>query len=125
LLVDPGSFAPEDGTASTIGESPLGGLVGEEAVLPVALEDPVAFDAGPPEVNGKGGKLNGFDSKGLLASDPSRPGNAPLGVAGDDPELSLVAGPIDSVSAPESEPPRPGKVPESRYQSTKRCTIWE
>lgn len=113
MLVDPGSLTPEDGTPSIIGESALGGLAGEEAVIPVAFEDPVAFDAGPPEVNGKGGKLNGFDSAGLLASDPSSPGNAPPGAAGDDPELSPVAGPIDSVSAPESEPPRPGKVPES------------
>jgi hypothetical protein len=113
---------PEDGAASTIGESPLGGLAGDEAVLLVAFEAPVEFDDGPPEVNGKGGRLSGFEPDVLPESDPSRPGNAlplpllPLeedpengGAAEDDPELSPpVTGPIDSMSAPDS---RPGKAP--------------
>jgi hypothetical protein len=116
-----------------MGESPLGGLAGDEAAFPVAFEAPVAFDAGPPEVNGKGGKLSGSEPDVLLESDPSRPGNVlplpllPLegapedggesddgGADEDDPELSLPAAePIDSVSVPDS---RPGNVAKA-YQS--------
>lgn len=94
-------------------------MAGDEAALPVAFEALVAFPAEPPDVNGKGGRLNGLEPVVLPESDPSRPGNVLLlpleaepddgGAAEDAPELSPpAAGPIDSVSVPDS---RPGKAP--------------
>lgn len=119
LFIEPSS---DVGAASTIVASSFPGMAGDKAALPVAFDAPVPFDAGPPDVSGKGDKLNGLPPDELPDSVPSSPGNAlsellpPLEEEADDggegkddsSELSPpTSGAIDSASLPLS---RPGKA---------------